>query len=63
MNLLVYAAKSDGAAQHLLQVTEEIVPAVKKILDTYRENRCGDDERFVDFCERIGIEKFQELVK
>ena len=34
MNLLVYAAKSDGAAQHLLQVTEEIVPA--KNLQIYR---------------------------
>jgi sulfite reductase beta subunit-like hemoprotein len=42
--------------------TEEIVPAVKKILDTYLENRQSDDELFVDFCERIGIENFRELV-
>jgi sulfite reductase beta subunit-like hemoprotein len=43
--------------------TEEIAPAVKKILDTYLENRSGAAERFVDFCERIGIERFKELVK
>ncbi len=42
---------------------EEIVPAVRKVLDTYLENRANDDERFVDFCERIGIEPFKELVK
>ena len=34
MNLLVYAAKSDGVAQHLQQVIEEIVP--KKNLQIYR---------------------------
>jgi sulfite reductase beta subunit-like hemoprotein len=42
---------------------EEIVPAVKKILDTYLANRESDTERFVDFCERIGIEQFKELVQ
>jgi ferredoxin-nitrite reductase len=42
---------------------EEIVPAVKKILDTYLEHRESNGELFVDFCARIGIEKFQELVK
>jgi len=42
--------------------SEEIVPAVKKILDTYLENRRSDEELFVDFCERIGIETFRELV-
>ncbi|MEA2068064.1 MAG: nitrite/sulfite reductase [Verrucomicrobiota bacterium] len=42
---------------------DEIVSAVRKILDTYLANRNSDDERFIDFCERIGIEKFQEYVK
>ena len=42
---------------------DEIVPAVKKILDTYLANRSSDNELFVDFCERIGIEQFKELVK
>ncbi len=43
--------------------TEEIVCAVKKILDVYLETRNGNDERFVDFCERIGVKTFQELIK
>jgi len=43
--------------------TEEIVPAVKRILDTYLEHRTDSDEPFVDFCERIGIEQFKEFVK
>jgi hypothetical protein len=34
MNLLVYAAKSGGVAQHLQQVIQEIVP--KKNLEIYR---------------------------
>ncbi|VGO19700.1 nitrite/sulfite reductase [Pontiella sulfatireligans] len=42
--------------------TEEIVPAVKKILDAYLANRQSDGELFVDFCARIGISNFQELV-
>ena len=42
---------------------EEIVPAVRRVLDIYLENRDSNDERFVDFCERIGIENFQEYVK
>lgn len=42
---------------------EEIVPAVKKILDTYLAHRTQADEPFADFCERIGIEAFKELVK
>ena len=51
-------------AEYLCDVTsEEIVPAVKKVLDTYLANRESDDELFVDFCERVGIEQFQELVK
>jgi len=41
---------------------DEIVPAVKKILDTYLDHRTGSNEPFVDFCERTGIEKFQELI-
>ncbi len=51
-------------AEHLCDVpAEEIVAAVRKILDTYLANRESDGELFVDFCERIGIEKFKELVK
>ncbi len=42
---------------------DEIVPAIRKVLDTYLENRSSDDEQFTDFCERIGIEQFQEYVK
>lgn len=41
----------------------EIVPAIKKILDTYLKHRRSPDELFTDFCERIGIEAFRELVK
>jgi len=36
---------------------------VKKVLDTYLAHRENDSELFVDFCERIGIKQFQELVK
>ncbi len=42
---------------------EAIVPAVKKILDTYLENRSSEDELFVDFYERMGIDQFKEWVK
>ena len=42
---------------------EEIVPAVRKIIDTYLENRQSDTELFIDFCERIGIEQFRGLVQ
>jgi sulfite reductase beta subunit-like hemoprotein len=41
----------------------EIVPTVRKVLDTYLAHRASDDELFVDFCERVGIENFRELVK
>ena len=51
-------------AEHLCDVTlEELVSAVRKILDTYLETRESGGERFVDFCERIGIEKFRGLVQ
>lgn len=51
-------------AEYLCDVpTEEIVSAVEKILDTYLAKRGGDSEPFVDFCERIGIEQFKELVQ
>ena len=51
-------------AEYLCEATaEEIVPAVKKILDTYLAHRLSDGELFIDFCERIGTESFQELVK
>ena len=50
-------------AEHLCDAdAEEIVPAVRKILDTYLENRQSDTELFIDFCERIGIESFQKLI-
>jgi ferredoxin-nitrite reductase len=42
--------------------TEEIVPGVRKILDLYLENRHSEEETFSDFCERIGIERFRELI-
>ncbi len=51
-------------AEYLCEATaEEIVPAMKKILDTYLAHRQSDGELFIDFCERIGTESFQELVK
>jgi len=50
-------------AEHLCDAdAEEIVPAVRKILDTYLGNRHSEAERFIDFCERIGIEQFRELI-
>jgi sulfite reductase beta subunit-like hemoprotein len=49
-------------AEYLCDVpNDEIVVAVRKILDIYLEHRRDTEERFVDFCERIGIERFQEL--
>ncbi|QHI69228.1 nitrite/sulfite reductase [Tichowtungia aerotolerans] len=42
--------------------TSEVVPALRRILDIYLENRTGDEEAFSDFCARVGIEKFRELV-
>ncbi len=51
-------------AEYLCDVTnDEVVPAVRKVLDTYLAHRQADDELFVDFCERIGIKRFQELVR
>ncbi|HNX53359.1 MAG TPA: nitrite/sulfite reductase [Pontiellaceae bacterium] len=41
----------------------EIVPAVKKILDAYLKHRLSQSELFTDFCERIGIAAFRNLVK
>jgi len=50
-------------AEHLCDAdTEEIVPAIRRILDIYLENRQSKAERFIDFCERIGIEKFRKLL-
>ncbi|MEN7973105.1 MAG: nitrite/sulfite reductase [Verrucomicrobiota bacterium] len=51
-------------AEHLCDVAvDELVPAVRRILDTYLENRESDAELFVDFCGRIGIETFREWVQ
>jgi len=51
-------------AEHICDVdTEELVPAIKKILDTYLEHRQSDDELFIDFCERIGTEQFKEWIQ
>jgi sulfite reductase beta subunit-like hemoprotein len=51
-------------AEYLCDVpNDEVVPAVRRILDTYLAHRESEGERFVDFCERIGIGQFQELVK
>ena len=52
-----HIAESIGSAN-----AEEIVPAVRKIIDTYLENRQSDAELFIHFCERIGIESFQKLI-
>jgi sulfite reductase beta subunit-like hemoprotein len=51
-------------AEHLCDANSaEIVPAVKKILDTYLKHRSSQSELFVDFCERIGIEQFRQLIE
>ncbi len=51
-------------AEYLCDTTaEKIVPAVKKILDTYLAHRESGSELFVDFCERVGIESFKKFVK
>lgn len=51
-------------AEHLCDApAEAIVPAVRKVLDTYLDQRLNADEIFTDFCARIGIETFKELVK
>ena len=51
-------------AEYLCDVpNDEVVAAVRKILDTYLAHRESENELFVDFCERIGITRFQELVK
>ncbi|MBC8206492.1 MAG: nitrite/sulfite reductase [Kiritimatiellaeota bacterium] len=43
--------------------TGEVAPAIRKILDTYLDNRQNENERFIDFCERIGTAQFKELLK
>lgn len=42
---------------------EELVPAIRRILDAYLGNRTSAEERFVDFCERIGTDAFRGLVQ
>ncbi len=57
-------SEAGKVAEYLCDIpTEELVPAVRKILDTYIEQRNGDTELFVDFCARIGIAQFTTLVK
>jgi sulfite reductase beta subunit-like hemoprotein len=41
----------------------EVVEGFRKILDTYLQKRQSAKETFNDFCARIGIETFRELVK
>ncbi len=42
---------------------DEIVPVVKKILDTYLKHQLSQSELFTDFCERVGIETLREITK
>lgn len=41
---------------------EEVPGAVKTIVDTYRDLRTSQDEKFIDTVERIGVEPFQEAI-
>lgn len=41
----------------------EVVEGFRKILDIYLQKRQSEAETFNDFCARIGIETFRELVK
>jgi sulfite reductase beta subunit-like hemoprotein len=40
----------------------EIVATVRRILDTYLQHRSSAKERFVDFCERVDVGTFRELM-
>jgi len=42
--------------------TAEIVPGIRKILDIYLAKRQSEAETFCDFCARIGIEAFRNLI-
>ncbi|MBO6687566.1 MAG: nitrite/sulfite reductase [Henriciella sp.] len=41
---------------------EEVPSAVKTIVDTYRDLRTSQDEKFIDTVERLGVEPFQEAI-
>ncbi len=41
---------------------EEVPGAVKTIVDTYRDLRTSQDEKFIDTVERVGVEPFQEAI-
>jgi sulfite reductase (NADPH) hemoprotein beta-component len=41
---------------------EEVPGAVKTIVDTYRDLRTNQDEKFIDTVERLGVEPFQEAI-
>lgn len=41
---------------------EELVPLIRRILDTYLQRRAAPGECFSDFCGRVGIDVFRELV-
>lgn len=50
-------------AEELCDVrADELVAGIQKILDIYLKERKSEKETFCDFCERIGIIKFRELV-
>jgi sulfite reductase beta subunit-like hemoprotein len=44
-------------------LSAELVSGIRRILDIYLDKRKNTDETFCNFCERIGIEIFRELVK
>ncbi len=41
---------------------EEVPGAVKTIVDTYRDLRTSQDEKFIEAVERLGVEPFQEAI-
>ncbi len=50
-------------AEELFDVrTEELVPAIRRILDTYLETRDNDDEMFCDFIDRVGVPAFKAMI-
>jgi sulfite reductase beta subunit-like hemoprotein len=42
---------------------DELVPGIRRILAIYLAKRQSDEETFCDFCARIGIGTFREIVK
>lgn len=42
--------------------SEEVVPALQRMMDVYLDNRTGSDETFLQTCRRIGSEPFKQAI-